>query len=154
ADGIRKYAKRQSLLVTPPYAPPREAHMLPYSAAVTQQLGQAFSALASSELFSNSQRRTLSALCDTFVPSLPPPEGEADPDGFWARAASDLGVPEAIEIALLEAGAPAEQVEGLRRLLDSLAEEGMAPEAPQDLREQIVRAFADSGPDGLAGITT
>ena len=32
-DGIRKYAKRQSLMITPGYAPSREAHMFPYSAA-------------------------------------------------------------------------------------------------------------------------
>ena len=31
-DGIRKYAKRQSLMITPGYAPPRELHMFPYSA--------------------------------------------------------------------------------------------------------------------------
>jgi acyl-CoA reductase-like NAD-dependent aldehyde dehydrogenase/choline dehydrogenase-like flavoprotein len=151
-DGIRKYAKRQSLLVTPGYAPERESHMLPYSATVTQQIGEAFSALAGSELFTDEQRRTLSVLCDTLVPSLPPPAGGADPDGFWARAASHLQVPEAIELALLRSGAPAEQVAGLRRLLGSLADEGMIREAPQEAREQIVHAFADSGPEALAGI--
>jgi acyl-CoA reductase-like NAD-dependent aldehyde dehydrogenase/choline dehydrogenase-like flavoprotein len=152
-DGIRKYAKRQSLLVTPGYAPAREAHMLPYSAAVTVQIGQAFSALAASDLFTDSQRRTLSVLCDTIVPSLAPPPGESDPDGFWARAASHLGVPEAIELTLLQSGAPAEQIEGLRELLDSLENEGLVAAAPLETREAIVRVFADSGPDGLAGIT-
>jgi acyl-CoA reductase-like NAD-dependent aldehyde dehydrogenase/choline dehydrogenase-like flavoprotein len=151
-DGIRKYTRRQSLLVTPGYAPQREAHMLPYSAAVTAQIGQAFNVLASSDLFTDDQRRTLAVLCDTLVPSLPPPPGEADPDGFWARAASHLGIPEAIEFALVRSGAPAEQIEGLRGLLDSLAAEGMIAEAPQETREAIVHAFADSGPEGLAGI--
>jgi acyl-CoA reductase-like NAD-dependent aldehyde dehydrogenase/choline dehydrogenase-like flavoprotein len=151
-DGIRKYAKRQSLMVTPGYAPEREPHMLPYSAPVTQRIGEAFSALARSELFTDDQRGTLSVLCDTLVPSLPPPAGETDPDGFWARAASHLGIPEAIELALLSSGAPAEQVEGLRRLLGSLADEGMVREAPQTAREQIVQAFADSGPEALAGV--
>ena len=126
--------------------------MLPYSAAVTLQIGQAFSALAASDMFTDAQRRTLSVLCDTIVPSLEPPDGEADPDGFWARAASHLGIPEAIEFALLGSGAPADQIEGLRQLLDSLAEKGMVAEAPQEAREAIVHAFADSGPDGLAGI--
>ncbi len=42
--------------------------MLPYSAAVTQQIGQAISALAASELFTDAQRRTLSVLCDTVDP--------------------------------------------------------------------------------------
>ncbi|MGH2925834.1 MAG: aldehyde dehydrogenase family protein [Solirubrobacterales bacterium] len=152
-DGIRKYTRRQSLLITPAYAPSREPHMLPYSPAVTQQVGQAISALAASEMFSNAQRRTLATLCDTVIPSLSPPPGEPDPDGFWARAASHLGVPEAIELALLESAAPPDQIEGLRRLLDGLAAEGMAPETPQEAREQIVHGFADSGPDALAGIT-
>ena len=39
-------------------------------------------------------------------------------------------VPEAIEVALLQANPPAEQIEGLRELLDSLAENGMTPETP------------------------
>jgi acyl-CoA reductase-like NAD-dependent aldehyde dehydrogenase/choline dehydrogenase-like flavoprotein len=151
-DGIRKYAKRQSLMVTPGYAASREAHMLPYSAEVTQQIGQAVSALAASDLFTDPQRRTLAVLCDTFVPSLPPPEGEADPTGFWARAASHLGVPEAIEVTLLQSNAPAEQIDGLRRLLDSLAENGMTPEALLGDREELIHAFSASGPDTLAGI--
>ncbi len=153
-DGIRKYAKRQSLMITPGYAPPRELHMFPYSAPVTEQVAQTFNALVTSDLFTDAQRQTLSVLCDTLIPSLPPPEGEADPTGFWARAASHLGVPEAIEISLLQSGAPQEQLDGLRELLDSLAENGLVPEAPQEAREEIVQGFADSGPDALAGIHT
>jgi acyl-CoA reductase-like NAD-dependent aldehyde dehydrogenase/choline dehydrogenase-like flavoprotein len=151
-DGIRKYAKRQSLMVTPGYAASREAHMLPYSAQVTQQIGETVAALAASDLFTDAQRQTLSVLCDTFVPSLPPPEGEDDPTGFWARAASHLSVPEAIEVMLLQANAPAEQIEGLRQLLDSIAEHGMRTEAPLAQREELIRAFSASGPETLAGI--
>src|SRR5215212_3602935 len=40
ADGIRKYTKRQSLMVTPGYAPPRELHYFPYNAAVSEQIGE------------------------------------------------------------------------------------------------------------------
>ena len=151
-DGIRKYAKRQSLLVTPGYAPPREPHMPPYSAVVTRQISDTLGALATSDLFSDAQRRTLAVLCDTFVPSLSPPEGESDPAGFWARAASHIGVPEAIEVSLLRANAPGGQIEGLRELLDSLARNGMAPEVPLANREELVRATSDSGPAALAGI--
>ena len=151
-DGIRKYAKRQSLLVTPGYAASREAHMLPYSPQVTQQIGETVGALAASDLFNDAQRRTLGVLCDTFVPSLEPPEGETDPTGFWARAASHLGVPEGIEVMLLQANAPAEQIDGLRRLLDALADNGMAPETPQAQREELVHAFSASDPETLAGI--
>ena len=71
-DGIRKYAKRQSILVTPGYAPPRELHMFPYIGEVTAQVGEAMAAFASSELFDDAQRATLTVLCDTFIPSLPP----------------------------------------------------------------------------------
>lgn len=39
------------------------------------------------------QQRTLSALCDTLVPSI---DAEHDPHGFWKRKASDLDIPNAI----------------------------------------------------------
>jgi acyl-CoA reductase-like NAD-dependent aldehyde dehydrogenase/choline dehydrogenase-like flavoprotein len=162
-DGIRKYAKRQSLMITPGYAPPRELHMFPYSAQVTRQVGDAISLLATSEVFTDAQRRTLLVLCDTLVPSLPAPSREADlegangagdPHGFWARAASHLGVPEAIEAALLGSAATEEQLTGLGSLLDSLAQQGMVPEASLQAREQLIHAFSDSGPEALAGIHT
>jgi hypothetical protein len=40
ADGIRKYTKRQALLVTR-FAPKRDLHMLPYKARTTKLLGRA-----------------------------------------------------------------------------------------------------------------
>ena len=40
-----------------------------------------------------SQFRTLTALCDTLVPSI---DVESDPHGFWKRTASDLDIPRAI----------------------------------------------------------
>jgi acyl-CoA reductase-like NAD-dependent aldehyde dehydrogenase/choline dehydrogenase-like flavoprotein len=152
-DGIRKYTKRQSLMITPGYAPSRELHMFPYAAEVTQVVGDTFAALASSQIFDDAQRLTLQAFCDTIIPSLEPPEGDADPTGFWARSATHQSVPEAIEIALLQAAAPQEQIDGLRELLGSLADEGMSAQTPLEAREQIVHAFAESGPDALAGIT-
>jgi acyl-CoA reductase-like NAD-dependent aldehyde dehydrogenase/choline dehydrogenase-like flavoprotein len=153
-DGIRKYTKRQSLLVTPGYAPVRDAHHFPYSAQVTQTMGETFAALATSELFSDAQRATLTALFDTFIPSLEPPPGDEAQRGFWLRAASHLAAPEAVEVALLQAELPDEQVVGLRSLLDSLAAAGMAAKTPREAREQIVRGFSDQSPDALAGIAT
>ncbi len=152
-DGIRKYTKRQSLLITPGYAPARDAHHLPYNAEVSAAIGDTFAALATSDLFDDRQRVTLAALCDTFIPSLEPPEGEDDPHGFWARAASHAAIPEGVEVALLAAEPPEEQIEGLRDLLDALAESGMAAATPQELREQIVHGFSDQSPEALAGIT-
>jgi acyl-CoA reductase-like NAD-dependent aldehyde dehydrogenase/choline dehydrogenase-like flavoprotein len=153
-DGIRKYAKRQSIMVTPGYAPARDAHFFPYSAEVSQTIGDTFGALATSTIFNDAQRRTLMAFTDTLIPSLEPPGGEADPDGFWARAASHQNIGEAIEIALLQSGAPEEQLAGLAQLLDSLAGNGMALETPQADREAIIHAVADSGPEALAGISS
>ncbi|MDQ3103512.1 MAG: aldehyde dehydrogenase family protein [Actinomycetota bacterium] len=153
--GIRKYAKQQSLLITPGYAPARELHMFPYIGEVTAQVGEAMAAFASSELFDDAQRATLAVLCDTFVPSLPPPVDDgsvaADPTGFWARSASDFGVPTAVEIALLQAGLPKEQLIGLRGLLDGLAEAGMLPAASQEAREAIALAFMED-PEAQVGV--
>ena len=153
-DGIRKYTKRQSLMVTPGYAPSRDAHHFPYNAQASQAMGEAFAALATSDLFNGAQRATMVALCDTFIPSLDPPEGEADPLGFWRRAASHAAVPEGVEFALLQAELPPEQIAGLRELLDALAADGMAAATPLDSREQIVHGFCDQSPEALAGITT
>ena len=111
-------------------------------------------ALAASDLFSDAQRATLRALCDTFIPALEPPAGDEDQAEFWGRAASDLAVPEGLEVALLGAGLADEQMAGLRSLLDQLAANGMAAETPREARERIVLGFSDAGPDALAGITT
>ncbi len=153
-DGIRKYTKRQSIMVTPGYAPSRDAHFFPYSADVSRTIGETFAALATSTIFNDEQRRTLVAFTDTLIPSLEPPEGESDPFGFWARAGSHQNVPEAIEIALLQSGAPPEQLAGLAQLLDALAANGLSAEAPLETREAVIHAVSDSGPEALAGITT
>ena len=110
-------------------------------------------ALAASDLFSDPQRATLRALCDTFIPALEPPAGDEDQAAFWGRAASDLAVPEGLEVALLGVGLADEQTAGLRSLLDQLAADGMAAETPREARERIVLGFSDAGPDALAGIT-
>ena len=153
-DGIRKYTKRQSLMITPGYAPARDAHHFPYNAQASQAMGEAFATLATSELFSDAQRATLVALCDTFIPALETPAGDEDHRGFWSRAASHLSVPEGLEVALLGAGLDEAQTAGLRSLLDSLAEHGMVASAPQEAREQIVHAFCGPSPEALAGIST
>ncbi len=150
-DGIRKYAKRQSLLIAPAWAPARELHMFPYSGEVTAQVAEATAALAVTPLFDERRRETLSVLCDTWVPSLDPPGGEDDPTGFWARSASDFGVPAAVELSLLEAGLPEEQVEGTRGMLDALAANGMVAAATQDQREAVLEAFA-ADPEAAAGL--
>ena len=153
-DGIRKYTKRQSLLITPGSVGSRDAHHFPYSAQVTELIGQTFAALATSELFTDAQRVTLRALCDTFVPSLEPPDSDRAAAAFWRRSASDLAVPESVEVALLGAALADDQVAGLRGLLDGLAESGMAPSASQEVREQVVHGFEQASAEALAGIVT
>ncbi|MGI8462562.1 MAG: aldehyde dehydrogenase family protein [Solirubrobacterales bacterium] len=154
-DGIRKYTKRQSLMITPGYAPPRELHYFPYNAAVSQQVGEFAAFMATSEVFDEAQRMTLRTFCDTIVPSLDPPadaNGDLASSGFWARSASDLSVPEAIEQAV--ANLPEENQAGLAGLLDSLAENGLVPSTLQEAREALIKGFEDAGPDALAGIQT
>jgi choline dehydrogenase-like flavoprotein len=103
--------------------------------------------MAVTVVLSEIQRDTLTRLCDTFAPSI---RREDDPTGFWARTASDMGVPDAIEQALAQL--PEEQVDGLRALLDEFAHEGFN-DADQAAREQMVHAFGDSDPDTLAGVS-
>ncbi len=91
-------------------------------------------------------RQVLEALCDTVVPSVPV---ASDPDGFFARKASELGVPIALEQML--ATMPPEQVAGFGQLLDALAEQGFL-RASQRSREQLMRNITLVGPEAAAGI--
>ena len=138
ADGIRKYTRRQSLLVTPGYAPAREVHMFPYVGEVTAQVSEALSAYAASELFDDAQRATLAALCDTWVPSLDAARTGEDPTGFWARSASDYWCRWRSSWRCCSRRRRPSSSPGSRDLLDALAAEGMAAAAPQEAREAIV----------------
>jgi choline dehydrogenase-like flavoprotein len=93
----------------------------------------------------DSRQAVLRAIADTVVPKL---QRDPDPDGFWARSGSevgaDLGVAEAI------AAMPAEQRDGLGRLLDGLDEMGFV-RASRRSREQLLRNLAALGPEAVAG---
>jgi choline dehydrogenase-like flavoprotein len=102
--------------------------------------------MAVSVVLSEIQRDTLARVCDTFAPRI---ERDDDPAGFWARAASDMGIPETIEQQL--AALPEDQLEGLRGLLDALHDQGFG-ELPQRAREQVLHAFAEDSPETLAGV--
>ena len=57
------------------------------------------------EILTSAQRRTLAALCDTFIAPLPPIEvtnsrGHAISSDFWACSGSSLGAVERVETAL------------------------------------------------------
>jgi len=95
---------------------------------------------------SDVQREVLTAVCDTVVPSL---DQEGDADGFFARSASDVGAPAALEGIL--AGMPAEQQAGLMQLLDALSDQGFLA-ASRRSREQILRNVSLMGPAAAAGV--
>jgi choline dehydrogenase-like flavoprotein len=106
-------------------------------------------ATAPSVALSEIQRDTLTQVCDTFVPAVDVPD---DPTGFFARPASALQIPEAIEAQLASGAVPEDQLEGLRQLLDALAAQGFN-EAPQAAREQLLHGFMDADPGALAGLS-
>jgi choline dehydrogenase-like flavoprotein len=97
-------------------------------------------------MLTDPQRGTLRELCNTVVPSL---ERAPDPDGFWARRASDVGA----DVALAEfvAAMPPDQSAGIGQLLDALAEQGFA-DASQLSREQIFLNVSLASSEAAAGI--
>lgn len=95
---------------------------------------------------SAAERDVLRVFCDTVVPSIERPD---DPDGFWARQATDLAVDQGVE--QLIATLPAELQAGLRQLLDALGEQHFAS-LSQPSREQLLANFAMADPDAAQGI--
>ena len=73
-----------------------------------------------------------------------------DPDGFWRRKASDLGVDQMVE-GYLAANVPEQVRAGLMQLLDALAAQGYAG-APQEAREAILRGVASFSPEAAIGV--
>ncbi|MDQ3934508.1 MAG: GMC family oxidoreductase [Actinomycetota bacterium] len=97
---------------------------------------------------SESQREALRAFCDTIVPPI---ERSPDPEGFWGRKASDLGVDGAVADLVL--GIPDETVRGgLLQLLDVLASQNIHRPISQLSREQIIRNLQLASPDAAAGV--
>jgi choline dehydrogenase-like flavoprotein len=100
------------------------------------------------------QRDTLRVLCDTVVPRIERPH---DPDGFWARTATDLRVEEQVEE--LVGQLPDDLREGFMELLDGLEAQGLRTAPSQLSREQILRTMslvsseAAAGVSALAGMT-
>ena len=96
--------------------------------------------------FSDSQRATLRAVCDTFAPSIAMAD---DPTGFWARSSSDLHVPEVVEMTLMKL--PPEIVAALAEFLDTMAAFGFDEASAED-RERFILAYMDASEEALAGI--
>src|SRR3954469_25793943 len=92
------------------------------------------------------QLDALRAVCDTVVPSIAVDE---DPDGFWARSASELGVAEVA--AGVIATLPEAQGAGLQSLLEAFFQAGIAG-APLEAREQLLAGVAASSVEAGAGV--
>ncbi len=95
-----------------------------------------------------SRMATLRLACDTIVPRL---ERADDPDGFWARGASDVGADAALAEAISQL--PDQQRQGMCELLDALEAQGFGRVSRRS-REQIFRNIALTGPEAAAGIGT
>jgi choline dehydrogenase-like flavoprotein len=87
--------------------------------------------------FNEKQRKTLTAIVDTFVASVP---RDDDPTGFFATKGSDVGADVATEQYLV-GHLPEEHLAGILRLIDTAALVGMKNQ-PQHVREAIVRNLA------------
>ena len=92
------------------------------------------------------QRTTLRAFCDTIVPSI---QRADDPDGFWARKATDLAIDHGVEQII--ATLPPELQGGLGQLLDALTEQQFAA-LSQESREQLLANVTMADPDAAQGV--
>ena len=100
------------------------------------------------QVLGDAERKVLAAVCDTVVPSI---EREPDPEGFWARSASEMGINLGVEELIN--GIPDETLKaGLMQLLDAIGAQGILRSPSQESREQILRNIALSGPEPAAGV--
>ena len=97
--------------------------------------------------FTTLQRKTLTAIVDTFVAAVP---CEDDPTGFYATKGSDIGADVAAEQYLLT-HLPDEDLAGLLRLIETAALVGLKNQ-PQAIREVIVANLSRIAPQTAAAI--
>ena len=93
------------------------------------------------------QRAVLRAVCDTVVPPI---ERAEDPDGFWARTATDLGVDQGVEQLLAEM--PEDLRGGLIQLLDVLDAQGFLHAPPSSRASRCCATSRSLGPEAAAGV--
>jgi choline dehydrogenase-like flavoprotein len=103
---------------------------------------------AGTEVLSEKDRAVLRGVCDTVVPSI---ERDRDPDGLWARKASDLGIDEGA-VQMIEEIADPELRAGMVELLRAIGGQGLLRAPSQESREQILRNVALSDPEAAAGV--
>ena len=155
-DGIRKYTKRQSLMVTPGYAPSRDAASLPLQRP--GQRGDRRDLRGARD--QRSVRRPPAGDAGGALRHLHPLARAAGRRGRPARLLGALGLarercPRAVEVALL--GAELDRRAGRRacaRCSTRWPRTGWPRRPPQEAREQIVHGFCEPSPEALAGIAT
>jgi choline dehydrogenase-like flavoprotein len=94
------------------------------------------------------RRRTLEALCDTFIPSVEYDGGDETMRAFMARSATDMGVPAQIEGLMAQAMLP-EEIEGFGQLLDGLGNFGGMP---LETRTQAIQQISAASPEAKLGL--
>ena len=97
--------------------------------------------------FNAIQRKTLTAIVDTFVAAVP---REDDPTGFYAAKGSDVGADVAAEHYLVTR-LPEEQLAGLLQLIDTAGLVGLKNQ-PQAVREAIIANLAGISPETAGAI--
>src|SRR5271168_2415142 len=97
--------------------------------------------------FNPLQRKTLTAVVDTFVAAVP---REDDPTGFYAAKGSDIGADVAAEHFLVTR-LPEEQLAGLLQLIDTAGLVGLKNQ-PQAVREAIIANLAGISPETAGAI--
>jgi choline dehydrogenase-like flavoprotein len=97
--------------------------------------------------FNTLQRKTLTAIVDTFVAAVP---REDDPGGFYAAKGSDVGADVATEQYLVT-HLPEEQLAGLLQLIDTAGLVGLKNQ-PQAVREAIIANLAGISPETAGAI--
>lgn len=96
------------------------------------------------------RRRALAAVCDTFAPALEVEDEREVVREFYARTASDIGVPAQIEALLAQTALP-EEIEAFGALLDAFAAQDIAALA-LDARTALLHAVAASSPEAKFGV--
>ena len=100
--------------------------------------------------FEETQRATLAALCETYVPSVEVDSADPREREFMARSAIDAGVPAQIEAMLSETLLP-EELALVTGLLDGLASQGFA-DLPLEARTQAVLSIREMAPEAKLGL--
>src|SRR4051812_13675958 len=101
-------------------------------------------------VLSETRRRTLEAVCDTFVPAVEAADADDTMRAFLARSASDIGVPAQIEGLMAQAMMP-EEIEGMGQLLDGLAQHDFAG-LPVEARLELLRQVMASSQEAKLGV--